>query len=43
MLAEDEAGARCKLARYFTQGLGEAWQQAVVTATAEDAVSYFQS
>jgi alkanesulfonate monooxygenase SsuD/methylene tetrahydromethanopterin reductase-like flavin-dependent oxidoreductase (luciferase family) len=43
MLANDEAGVRRKLARYFPDGLDEVWQRAVVAGTPQQAVPYFQA
>jgi alkanesulfonate monooxygenase SsuD/methylene tetrahydromethanopterin reductase-like flavin-dependent oxidoreductase (luciferase family) len=43
MLAEDEAGVACKIARYFPDGLDDTWRRAVVAGTPEQVVPYYQA
>jgi len=43
MLAEDEAGVQRKLRHYFSDGLDDTWQRAVVAGTPAEVVSYYQS
>ncbi|MGH2615458.1 MAG: LLM class flavin-dependent oxidoreductase [Thermomicrobiales bacterium] len=43
ILAEDEAGVRRKVDRYFPDGLDTIWQRCVVAGTPEQVVPYFQS
>jgi alkanesulfonate monooxygenase SsuD/methylene tetrahydromethanopterin reductase-like flavin-dependent oxidoreductase (luciferase family) len=43
MLAEDEAGVRRKVDRYFPGGLDSIWRRCVVAGTPEQVVSYYQS
>ncbi len=43
ILAEDSAGVRRKLDRYFPDGLDDTWRRAVVAGTPQQVVPYFQA